>query len=128
MNWKLWGSAIIAALLGAILVALAFLLASSSSDSYISVSILIFGVSIGWLVGAVISPYNEKEEKDFSTYTKALAVFISGYFVAKIDNAVETILSTDFLLHPLSGFRLISFVSALIIAMLVTFIFRRYAS
>lgn len=127
MNWKLWGSMITAALLAGTLVFLAVLIGESSSSRYINVALLVLGACGGWLVGTVVSPYDQKEEQTFLTYTKAFTAFISGYAVAKIDKVVEAIFAPEFLLQPLSGFRVIGFVSAFIIAMLITFFFRRYA-
>ena len=127
MNWKLWGSTLTAALLAAMLIVLALLIGESPSSRYINIALLVLGACSGWLVGTVVSPYDPKEEREFSTYTKAFTAFVSGYAVAKIDKTVEAIFAPAFLLQPLSGFRVIGFVSAFIIAMLITFFFRRYA-
>jgi len=127
MNWKLWGSTVTAALLALTLVVLAVLIGESSTSRYINVALLVLGACGGWLVGTVVSPHDKKEGEAFSTYTKAFTAFVSGYGVAKIDKAVESIFAPEFLLQPLSGFRVIGFVSAFIIAMLITFFFRQYA-
>ena len=92
-----------------------------------NIALLVLGACAGWLVRTVVSPYNKREEEQFSSYTKVVTAFVSGYAVAKIDKAVEVIFSPDFLLQPVSGFRVIAFASAFLIAMLITFFFRRNA-
>ncbi len=126
-NWKLWGSSIIASLLGIGLLIVALLIGESASQRYLNLALLILGATTGWLVGTVVSPYTQEEEAKFSAYTKAITVFASGYAVAKIDKAIEVVFAPDFLFQPLVGFRVIAFTSSCILSMLVTFIFRKYA-
>jgi hypothetical protein len=127
MNWKLWGSTITASLLLVVLVVLAMLIGDMASSHYLSLALLVLGACGGWLFGTLITPYDRGEKAEFATYTKALTAFVSGYVVAKVDKVLETIFTPDFLLQPLTGFRVIGFISAFIICMLITFFFRRYA-
>lgn len=78
--------------------------------------------------GILISPYDTEESKRFSVYTKAVGVFASGYFVGKIDKLVEKVFGPEFVFESVHGFRIIAFLSAAIVAMLITFIYRWYAT
>ena len=80
-------SLISASIIYLLLVMLAFRITSKENehDVHLNLSLLIFGATLGWLVGILISPYSEGEEKMFATYAGAISAFISGYFIAKFD-------------------------------------------
>ena len=127
MNWKIFGGSTSATVLGGLLVFLAFQITSDPLDSYVTLAILILASCIGWLMGILLSPYDSREKSEFSEYSKAFAAFVSGYAVSKIDKVIESILTPAFVLQPVSGFRVIGFLSMFILGLLVTFIYRKYA-
>lgn len=127
MNYKIWGGVVSATILIGSNLALCFVVSSEWSDRTISLAVIGTAVAIGWLVGVVISPYDPKEQKQFSQYAKAVAAFGSGYLAAKMDKLIEKVLSPALLSEAVSGFRFLSFVSVLIVCILITFIFRNYA-
>ena len=83
-------------------------------------------MSLGWLFGILLSPYSNDEGKKFTQYAKAFGVFASGYLVGKVDKVIEKMLEPDFILNSDHGFRVMAFMASVIIALVITFVFRRY--
>lgn len=127
MNKKLILSGVTALIMELELVVCCFYIGDSAAAYAMNFAILILGTSVGWLIGTVISPYDTKEQGDFSAYAKAVSAFVTGYLVAKVDKIIEHLFSPTFLSAPEAAFRMVLFLSAVLIAMLVTFINRRYA-
>jgi hypothetical protein len=126
MNYKLIGSATTGLVLGGTVTYLSFALGEDFNASALNLLIVVLGLALGWLLGILLSPYSGAEEKKFSEYAKAFGVFASGYLVAKVDKVIEALFQPDFILDSIHGFRVMAFVAALIIGLVVTFIFRRY--
>lgn len=126
MNYKLIGSATTGLVLGGTVTYLSFALGEDFKASALNLLIVVLGLALGWLLGILLSPYSGTEEKMFSEYAKAFGVFASGYLVGKVDKVIEELFQPDFILDSIHGFRVMAFVAALIIGLLVTFIFRRY--
>jgi hypothetical protein len=95
-------------------------------DVAINATIMILGSAFGWLCGTAMTPFNDKERGNFTTFAKAASAFISGYLVGKVDKAVETVLSPVFLSQPLAAFRVMLFAASVIIALMLTIIYRWY--
>ena len=95
-------------------------------DIPINATIMILGLSLGWLCGTFMTPYNKIESEYVSSFTKAVSVFVSGYVVGKVDRVVEYILNPTFLMSTLPAFRIMSFVATFVIALMLTYIFRQY--
>ena len=89
-------------------------------------TIMILGLSLGWLCGTFMTPYNNRESEYVSSFTKAVSVFTGGYLIGKADKLVEYILSPDFLVNTLSAFRIMAFVASFVISLMLTYIFRQY--
>ena len=126
MNWKSAGTCASAAALLLSLVALSFLIRQTLQDAYLSLALLVLGLTIGWILGVLSAPYTKKEETQFAAYAKAVSVFISGYLLGKIDRLATDILSPEILLKPLAAFRAVAFVAAVLLAALITRTFRVY--
>jgi hypothetical protein len=126
-NWKLGGSASFAAILAAALLYLSATFHINAVANEFNVLVVLLGFSVGWLAGILLSPYSEEEEKKFNQYAKAFGVFASGYLVGKVDKVVEELFKPEFILESTHGFRIMIFVSAVIISFIFTFVFRRYA-
>jgi hypothetical protein len=126
MNYKLVGSAGGAVALAATVVYGCFRLADSPQSFATNLLVITFGAAIGWLLGIVLSPYTREEERRFGDYAKGFAVFASGYLVGKIDKLLSSLLDPEFVLDPMRGFRVMAFLTSLIISLIATFVFRRY--
>jgi len=96
MNWKLAGTCAGASVLLLGLVALSFLIRQTLQDAYLSLALLVLGLTIGWILGVLSAPYTKKEETQFAAYAKAVSLFISGYLLGKIDRLATDILSPKF--------------------------------
>ena len=95
-------------------------------DVALNATIMILGTALGWLCGTAMTPFNAKELGNFTAFAKAASAFISGYLVGKIDKAVEKVFSPTFLAQPLAAFRVLLFTASIIIAMMLTIIYRWY--
>jgi hypothetical protein len=129
MNYKLLGSSATAACLAGTLLYLAvdFKAGTTVPPLTLNVMVVLLGLAFGWLFGILLSPYSEDEKNKFSEYAKAFGVFASGYLVGKTDKVVEELFKPEFILDSVHGFRVMAFVSAFLISMITTFIFRRYS-
>lgn len=129
MNYKLLGSLATAVCLAGTLLYLAvdFKAGTTVPPVTLNVMVVLLGIAFGWLFGILLSPYSEDEKNKFSEYAKAFGVFASGYLVGKTDKVVEELFKPDFILDSVHGFRVMAFVSAFLISLITTFVFRRYA-
>jgi hypothetical protein len=127
MNYKIIGSSVFALFLGSAMLALSFYIGDDIKTISLSLTILVLAFAGGWFIGILISPYSRQEEEQFSTISKTASAFASGYLVGKVDKIIEKMTSPEFLLNPIAGFRLMAFVAAFTISMLITFVYRRYA-
>lgn len=125
-KYSLFASNILLILVITIFIWLSFMMNREPQDIYLNLALLIASGTVGWLVGILISPDSEKEASKFSAYSKAIATFVSGYLVSKVDKVIEKIFDPSFLFQPIPGYRLVSCIAGFTIALLVTFIVRVY--
>jgi hypothetical protein len=92
----------------------------------LTVSIVVFAVAAGFVVGVLASPLDSKERKDFSEYAKAAAAFASGYIIAAVHDTLARILSPELALSQVGGFRIVSFGTGFMVALMWIFGWRRY--
>lgn len=99
------------------------------AERYLTIVIFIASGSIGWFVGMILSPDSLSEEKRFSTFSKNISLFISGYMVSKIDRLVDALFQPDIIFssNRLAGYRFVGALSMLILAALLTYLLRVYA-
>jgi hypothetical protein len=83
----------------------------------------LFGASLGWVVGILISPYTQKEQSAFGELAKLVYGFITGYVLSKFAPVLQTAISNSNL-HTwvVVGVGLVSFFTAVAL----TYISRRY--
>jgi len=70
--------------LGAAAFATSIVIARTIDLWWLNVAICIFGFALGWNVGFLLSPFPE-EKLEFVTLGKAVAAFVGGFLVAKLD-------------------------------------------
>jgi MFS family permease len=126
INYKLVGSGIVGLGLAGSVGYLSYYVAGDNQSAALNLLIVALGLALGWLLGILLSPYSDEEGKKFTQYAKAFGVFVSGYLVGKIDKVVEEVLKPDFILDSVHGFRGMAFLASAIIAIVITFVFRRY--
>jgi hypothetical protein len=127
MNFKLVGTSVIGVGLAGTLAFLCFRFGSSSEDHDLNLAIMVVATIIGWILGVLVSPYDQGEQRQFTSLARVASAFITGYLAAKVNSLIDAILSPQLLLTPLPAFRALLFVGAALLATLGTFVYRRYA-
>ena len=127
MDWNLkqLGAFFFAALLILTLVLLAFRIKEKEEDKWINLAVIVLGLCLGWLLGIFIAPY-KGEETHFKELASAVAAFLSGYLVSKVDGLITKLLSPDQVMNPVAGFRVISAISSLVLSLIATYVARAY--
>jgi hypothetical protein len=126
MNYKIWSSLLSAGALTLMIVGISFFV-GTRSDRALNLTVIVVGFCVGWLLGIMMSPYSASEKTRFAQYASAFGAFVSGYLVSKADKFLEAILDPQFVLDSVHGFRVLAFVAALVLAAIITFVFREYA-
>lgn len=95
------------------------------NELLLNAALLHFGIVCGWLIGGILSPDNKEEEVRFARYSTAIASFVSGYLLSKIDGSISKSLefdnwSSDGVIHMLL------WTTGALTAMLFTFTLRTY--
>lgn len=126
-NWKLIFTGIFGCLLGTTFFVLCFYVGASATDYSLNLAIMAAATTIGWLLGIVASPYDQAEQQRFSSVTRAVSAFVSGYLAAKLDALVNAVVAPGLILNPLPGFRALLFLGSALLATIGTFAYRKYA-
>jgi hypothetical protein len=125
MNFKQVGAFSFAAILILILIMLSFRLREKEEDKWINLSFLVLGISVGWLFGIYIAPY-EGEVTKFKEIATTVSVFLSGYLLAKVDGLITKILSPEQVLRPVAGFRVLATFCSFLLSLIMTYVGRAY--
>jgi predicted secreted protein len=128
MDVRMWGATVSAIVFGLVMVVLCIAVADSGVDRCLNIAILMVALASGWLLGVVASPYNNPEAKRFASYTKVISAIVSGYVLGKLDRVIERAVESDQFPSAIESFRMMLFVAALIVAVLVTHAYRSYGS
>ncbi len=82
------------------------------------------GVGLGWVLGIMVSPSDESEQSEFSSYTKAISTLLTGYLAGALkDLKAQTVMS--YLREPHIAFRVLIAAACLLATTAVVFINRR---
>jgi uncharacterized membrane protein YeiB len=120
--------AILANLNYIILLVLLFVAAVGYGDAWairlMNVVAACVGVGLGWVLGIIVSPSDESEQTEFSSYTKAISTLVTGYLAGALkDVKAQTIM--DYLREPHIAFRVLMAAACLLATTAVVFINRR---
>ncbi len=107
---------------------IAWLSGSSYEEKMMNFTLGLLGGVVGYFMGVLISPYDIQEKEEFSAYTKAVSLFISGYLLGKIDHLVGLLFSPAFFSDKLLAFRFVLFVLSVLGSLVVTFVYRKYVA
>lgn len=93
-----WNNKLFDALGSTVIIMIIFIMSSfvvkdDAKDPFINLSVLVLGWAVGWLIGALLSPYTGAEKTRFAEYAGAVSVFVSGYAIGKIDRLITHILT-----------------------------------
>ncbi len=98
--------------------------ASDTGDFAYSIAAATFGLTLGWVLGIVISPTSKDEAGEFSMLTKAVSTFITGYVLANLKGITKEDL-VHFLSRPEVPFRLMIGTASCLSALATIFVIRR---
>lgn len=113
---------------GAMIVVLFYLslrITEKDDDKWVNLAVVVFGLTAGWLLGIFISPY-DGEANHFREIGATVTAFFSGYVLSKIDGTITRLLSAEHVLKGLSGFRIMAGLTALMLALILTYVGRTY--
>jgi predicted membrane-bound spermidine synthase len=117
---------IMAGLFGAIVVWLVFALASERQEVAVNAMLSLLGAVLGWAVGILATPLNPRESARFVTLGQAVAAFLSGYVVSKLDRFLEGMLFPGGAVPALPWQRLGLFALAFLLLLTIVFVNRSY--
>ena len=105
-----------------------YFLWAAAQQGMLAVLLVLVGGLLGWAAGILITPATQNEVEKFAEYGKALATFVTGYLVAKLDKLFDKTVGdiSDFNSPVL--IYLLLFVGSFVLGGLSTFIWRRYVS
>jgi hypothetical protein len=84
------------------------------------------GIAVGWLAGFLASPF-QTEREQFTKWTAAIASFLSGYLLSKLEPSLAVIFDNGVLVkEPLYALRGAVFVITFITAAIQMYAFRSY--
>ncbi|WP_233235048.1 hypothetical protein [Bordetella sp. LUAb4] len=125
---KLAAATTLAFLFGTCLIYLSFTTETTVDPRALNVLVVITGMTLGWAIGIVMTPYSQTEKLRFSGYTRAIGVFASGYLVGKIDAGVAALFNPDLWAgSAFLAFRVLLFFCSVMVGLLVAFMYRQYA-
>jgi hypothetical protein len=128
MDKRLWPNfsiAVISALVNGFCLLYAFR-TGDSSEHPINALIIILAIALGVTLGLMITPVSSQERAAFADYAKYVATFVSGYLISKIDPVVTAVLKPDAILTAINSFRMLSFTSCFVFAVLTVYVIRSY--
>ena len=110
-----------------ILAILGAMFSESRAEFAFSFLVGVAGGAVGSLLGTLASPYSHGEKTAFSEYLKAIATFLSGFLLSKVDKLLVVVADPDNLTaHPIYGARALVFAITLVASAITIYIFRMY--
>src|SRR5688572_4411533 len=72
-----------------VVIAIGWGVLSQGNSASLNLLIVVAGGLTGWIVGMLMTPVSQTEQKAFPEYGKALTTFAAGYLVAKADKLFD---------------------------------------
>ena len=111
----------------AILIWIGYLFSANTTEFAYTFLVGLGGAAVGNVLGLLASPYNRGERTSFSDYAKALATFVTGFLLSKLDKLLGVAADPDMLArHPIYGARVLVFLVAAVTGAIITYTFRAY--
>ena len=110
------------------LIWVAWLLSGGLNDKFAySFLVGLAGMAVGHVLGFFASPYNQGEKTAFSDYGKAIAAFVTGFLLSKLDRLLEVVVDPENLRpNSIYGARALIFIIAMATATITTYVFRMH--
>jgi hypothetical protein len=110
-----------------IMAILGVLFSENAAEFALSFLVGVAGGAVGSLLGTLASPYSHGEKTAFSEYMKAIATFLGGFMLSKLDKLLVMVADPKNLTdHPVYGARVLVFVIVLVTSAITIYIFRMY--
>lgn len=101
---------------------------SIGNSPQLNVLFLFCGGLIGWILGILITPISDTERSRFSEFGKAIATFLTGFLLAKIERIFELAVKDKSDVSDVFIGRSLLLVVSLALGILFTFIWRSYVA
>jgi len=111
--------------LAAALVVIAFML-DDGEARLITLSLMCLGGAVGYALGIFLSPFTQSEETEFAKVGKLVSAVVTGFVLAKLGPALDSVVSSQVLFVPTNLFRLTSFVGCMLLTAITVFVHRKY--
>jgi hypothetical protein len=98
--------------------------ATDAREFAYSVAAATFGLTLGWVLGIIISPGSKDEASEFSLLTKAISTFLTGYLLAYLKDITRADVAS-FLGKPQVPFRLMIGGACCLSSLAAVFVIRR---
>jgi hypothetical protein len=85
----------------------------------------LLGALAGAVIALLLSPWGRAEESEFAAYRKALALFLGGYVLGKLDSILGFI-GRENIVTELVAKRAMLFAASFLVSAYVVFVSRRY--
>lgn len=118
-----WGLRLAFVAVACLLVVAYFLTDDHRTMNYL---LLTSGAIAGFVVGILLSPYDEQEKKWFVRYGRAISLFVSGFVIAKVDRVFEDALSAKKVFDIVVLGRWLLLLSSFLLWAAISFVMRRY--
>ncbi len=101
---------------------------SIGSSPQLNILFLFSGGLIGWILGILITPISKAERAKFSEFGKAIATFLSGFLLAKVERIFELSIQDESDISEVFIGRSLLVLISFSLGLLFTFIWRSYVS
>ena len=101
---------------------------SIGTSPQINILFLFCGGLIGWILGILVTPNSDDEKSRFSEFGKAIATFITGFFLAKLEKIFDLAIQDQNDISEVFIGRSLLLVVSFALGLLFTFIWRSYVA
>ena len=111
-----------------LLIGLAFVmhLSPKYSEFALSAIVAVTGLTLGWLLGFLASPYTTAEEKRFARYAATISAFFSGYLLSKIEPWLTAVVEAGKGGNRVIAARVLIFVGCATVGAISMYVYRLY--
>jgi F0F1-type ATP synthase assembly protein I len=100
----------------------------SINSPQLNILFLVSGGLVGWMLGVLITPISDTERKKFSEFGKAIATFLTGFLLAKIERIFELAVQDKSDISDIFIGRSLILIGSFVLGVLSTFIWRSYVT
>ena len=109
------------------LVYVSYSLQNSHPERFFNMLLLPGGGVAGWVVGILLSPRGQQQQRQFETLGRAIGTFVSGFLLAKLAPLLEHLASSNGTWNLIVGVRLLIVLLSFFLGLLFVFVGRTQA-